>query len=136
MKNMKHLKGFNNFLNEKVDIDLLAVDMIDYYGNELPKKADDAKDFAKSREISDQTTIKKIWDRAKDIQKNGIDEAVSADRINAHAQKLEKLKKEAESAMKKYEKLMGSKNSDDIDEAYDDMIAALEKFMDHKKTAP
>lgn len=133
---MKHLKEFNNFLGEKVDIDLMAVDMIDYYGNELPKKADDTKDFSKSREIHDQSLIKKIWDRAKDIQKNGIDEAVSTDRMQAYDQKLEKLKKEAEAAMKKYEKLMGSKNSDGIDEAYDEMIEALEKFMDHKKTAP
>jgi Zn-dependent oligopeptidase len=69
-------------------------------------------------------------------EKVDIDEAVSSERIATHAQKLEKLKKEADTAMKKYEKLMGSKNDDAIDEAYADMIEALEKFMDHKKTAP
>jgi hypothetical protein len=71
---MKHLKELNDFLNERIDVDLMAVDMIDYYGNELPKKAEDAKDFAKSRDITDQSAIKKIWDKAKYIQKNGIDE--------------------------------------------------------------
>lgn len=56
----------------------------------------------------------------------------------AHSQKLDKLKKESEASMKKYEKLMNAKNlnPDDLDEAYDDMIDTLEKFMDHRKTAP
>lgn len=76
---MKNLKNFNDFLNEKMNIDLMAVDMIDYYGNELPKKADDSKDFAKSRDITDTSVIKNIWDKAKYIQKHGIDEAKAGD---------------------------------------------------------
>jgi hypothetical protein len=75
------LKSFENFLNEgsseKDKIDLLAVDMIDYYGNELPKSPEKTEDFMKSREIKDMSMIKKLWNRAKEIQKKGIDEAAS-----------------------------------------------------------
>lgn len=133
---LQYLQFLNE--NEKEKLDLLAVDMIDYYGNELPKSADKADAFAKSREINDRSKIKKIWDRAKEIQKDGIDEAVSSERIEAHAAKYAKLKKEADSAMKKYEKLVDNKkaNPDDVDAAYDEMIDALEKFNDHRRTAP
>lgn len=63
-------------------------------------------------------------------------ESISPERITAYKQKHDKLKKEADAAMKKYERLMSSSNTDEMDEAYDEMIAALEKFMDHKKMAP
>ncbi len=138
---MKHLKELNNFLNEKIDIDLLAVDMIDYYGNELPKKADDAKDFAKSREISDQATVKKIWDRAKEIQKNGIDEAASpaygAERIAAHFKKVTEAKKSVMNILNHFTKVVSTEaNPEKIEEAFEALDTVVTGYVDIMKTAP
>ncbi len=132
---LQYLQFLNE--NEKEKLDLLAVDMIDYYGNELPKSADKAEDFAKSREMKDMAMIKKIWNRAKEIQKKGIDEAVSPERIAAHQKKAESLKSECEKALKAVEKLVkNEKDPDKIEDTYDRFTDLMAGYLDHLKTAP
>ncbi len=131
------LRTFKNFLNEKIDIELLAVDMIDYYATELPKKAEDSEDFAKSREINDPATIKKIWQRAEEIQKNGITEAVSAERIAAHSKKIEDAKKNVTLILNNFSKTVSKeKDPEKIEDAFYALETLVVGYIDTMKTAP
>ena len=132
---LQYLEFLNE--NEKEKLDLLAVDMIDYYGNELPKSPDKSEDFAKSREITDTSKIKKIWARAKEIQKNGLDEAVSPERIAAHQKKADYLKGECEKALKALEKAMKAETDiEKIEDLHDKFTDLMAGYLDHSKTAP
>lgn len=136
---MKIMLRYSEFLNEneKEKLDLLAVDMIDYYGNELPKSADKAEDFSKSREINDKAKIKKIWDRAKDIQKKGLDEAVSPERIAAHAKKIEDAKKNVMNLFNNFSKVVSKeKDPEKVEEAFYALETLVTGYIDIMKTAP
>lgn len=131
------LRTFKNFLNEKIDIELLAVDMIDYYATELPKKAEDSEEFAKSREIHDKATIKKIFSRAEEIQKNGITEAVSPERIAAHSKKIEDAKKSVTLLLNNFSKIVAKeKEPEKVEDAFDALETLVRGYLDTMKTAP
>ena len=135
------LKSFDNFLNEgsseKEKIDLLAVDMIDYYGNELPKSPEKTEDFMKNREIYDRALIKKLWTRAKEIQKNGLDEAVSPDRMAAHSKKVEDAKKNVASLLSHFSKVVSKETDPEkIEEAFSALENLVTGYVDTMKTAP
>jgi hypothetical protein len=131
------IKGFNSFLNEKVDIDLLAVDMIDYYGNEIPKSSEDSDDFAKSRDLKDRALIKKIWDRAKEIQKEGISEAVSPERMAAKAKKMADAKKSVVNLLDHFSKIVSKENDPEkVEDAFYALETLVNGYVDIMKTAP
>jgi hypothetical protein len=131
------LRTFKNFLNEKIDIELLAVDMIDYYATELPRRAEDSGDFAKSREINDPATIKKIWKRAEEIQKDGITEAVSPERIAAHSKKIEDAKKNVTLILNNFTKTVSKeKDPEKIEDAFNALETLVVGYVDIMKTAP
>lgn len=135
------LKSFDNFLNEgsseKDKIDLLAVDMIDYYGNELPKSPEKTEDFMKSREIHDMALIKKLWNRAKEIQKKGLDEAVSPERTAAHDKKIADAKKNVMSILNHFSKVVSKETDPEkVEEAFNALESLVTGYVDIMKTAP
>jgi hypothetical protein len=85
----------------------------------------------------------KVW---KGINPTPITEAVSKERIEAHQEKILKLRKEVDSMMKSLHKVLDAKDLkegmpvgstiSDLDEEYENFLEVMDKYLDHVKTAP